>query len=225
MVRVEAGVVNEHWSMDFVSDALFDGRRFWVFAVVDNFSRECLGVCLGQSLRGEQAVTLLKRIQMKRRAPKSIRLDNRPEFISKSLELWAPIEKGISLDFSRPGKPTDSAFIESFYGRLRGEYLSVNWFLSLEDARDKIISWRRDCNEFRPHSSLGDKTPSKFARSGLARQAQWNAGMLTGCPEQFWRIPNDSKALTGSSTNIGGKSGGALKNRGPTESGRAPDEE
>jgi putative transposase len=105
MVRVEAGVVNEHWSMDFVSDALFDGRRFRVFAVVDNFSRECLGVCLGQSLRGEQAVTLLKRIQMKRRAPKSIRLDNGPEFISKSLELWAPMRRASPLTSPGPESP------------------------------------------------------------------------------------------------------------------------
>ncbi len=76
VVRVEAGAVNECWSMDFVSDALFDGRRFRVFAVVDNFSRECLGACVGKSIRGEQVVALLERIRMKRSAPKSIRLDN-----------------------------------------------------------------------------------------------------------------------------------------------------
>lgn len=178
VVRVEAGAVNECWSMDFVSDALFDGRRFRVFAVVDNFSRECLGVCVGQSIRGEQVVALLERIQMKRRTPKSIRLDNGPEFISKSLDFWA-YQNSVTLDFSRPGKPTDNAFIESFHGRLRDECLSVNWFLSLEDARAKISSWRKDYNEFRPHSSLGGKTPSEFAQTGRASPTCSSAGILT----------------------------------------------
>jgi putative transposase len=76
LVRMEAGAVNECWSMDFVSDALFDGRRFRVLTVVDNFTRECLGACVGQSIRGDEVVDLLERIRMKRRAPKSIRLDN-----------------------------------------------------------------------------------------------------------------------------------------------------
>ena len=177
-VRMEAGGVNECWSMDFVSDALFDGRRFRVLTIVDNFSRECLGVCVGQSVRGDDVVALLEGIQMKRRAPKSIRLDNGPEFISKSLDLWA-YGNSVALDFSRPGKPTDNAIIESFHGRLRDECLSVNWFLSLEDARAKIRTWRKDYNESRPHSSLENKTPREFARSGLASQARWNAGMLT----------------------------------------------
>jgi len=178
VVRMEAGAVNECWSMDFVSDALFDGRRFRVLTVVDNFSRECLGACVGRSIRGDEVVDLLERIRIKRKAPKSIRVDKGPEFVSKSLDLWA-WQRDVALDFSRPGKPTDNAFVESFHGRLRDECLSVNWFLSLEDARAKISSWRKDYNEFRPHSSLGNRTPSEFARTGRARPACSNAGILT----------------------------------------------
>ena len=107
-----------------------------------------------------------------------LRSDNGPEFISKRLDFWA-YENSVALDFSRPGKPADNAIIESFHGRLRDECLSVNWFLSLEDARSKIKTWKKDYNEFRPHSSLGNKTPSEFARTGRARLACSNTRMLT----------------------------------------------
>ncbi|WP_162788127.1 integrase core domain-containing protein, partial [Chromobacterium haemolyticum] len=88
------------------------------------------------------------------------------EFISMALDQWA-YQQGVTLDFSRPGKPTDNAFIESFNGSLRDECLNVHWFLSLDDARDKIERWRQDYNEFRPHSSLGDQTPSEFRLTHL----------------------------------------------------------
>jgi putative transposase len=85
-----------------------------------------------------------------------------PEFVSKVLDRWA-YERGVTLDFSRPGKPTDNAFVESFNGRLRDECLDTHWFLSLEDARAKIEAWRRDYNAFRPHTALGHLTPQEFA--------------------------------------------------------------
>jgi putative transposase len=97
--------------------------------------------------------------------PERIYLDNGPEFISKALDLWA-YQAGVTLDFSRPGKPTDNAYIESFNGSFRDECLNVNWFLSMEDARTKIEAWRQEYNEFRPHSSLGEKTPEQFLGSG-----------------------------------------------------------
>lgn len=92
-------------------------------------------------------------------------LENGPEFISKALDLWAYQAKA-TIDFSRPGKPTDNAYIESFNGSFRDECFNVNWFLSMEDARVKIEAWRRDYNSFRPHSSLADKTPEQFMESG-----------------------------------------------------------
>lgn len=150
------------WSMDFVSDALFDGRRFRALTLVDNFTRECLAIETAQSLRGEDVVSVLARIGITRGLPKRIQVDNGPEFISMALDRFA-YERGIVLDYSRPGKPTDNPFIESFNGSLRDECLNTHWFLSLDDARDKIESWRRDYNHFRPHSSLANRPPALFA--------------------------------------------------------------
>jgi len=93
--------------------------------------------------------------------PERIQCDNGSEFISKEVDRWA-YENGVTLDFSRPGKPTDNPYIESFNGKFRDECLSVNWFLSLEDAKSKIESWKDDYNYFRPHSSLNDLSPQEF---------------------------------------------------------------
>jgi len=161
--RAEITGLNECWAMDFVTDTLYDGRRFRALTIVDNFSRECLGIKADQSIRGQHVVELLERICFYRGTPGTIRVDNGPEFISKALDQWAH-ENGVTLDFSRPGKPTDNAFIESFNGSFRDECLNINWFQSLNDARAKIETWRKEYNEFRPHSSLGDSTPRDFAR-------------------------------------------------------------
>ncbi len=93
------------------------------------------------------------RITSKRDAPRTIRVDNGPEFISKALDRWT-YENGVTLDFSRPGKPTDNAFVESFNGRLRDECPNTHWLLLLEDAQAKIKAWRWGYNESRPHTAL-----------------------------------------------------------------------
>lgn len=90
--------------------------------------------------------------------PKAIRVETGPEFVSRDLDLWAH-QRGVTLDFSRPGKPTDNAFAESFNGKVRAECLNTAWFMSLADARSKCEAWRRDYNEHRPHSGIGDKCP------------------------------------------------------------------
>ena len=150
---------NQCWSMDFVMDALFDGRRFRALTIVDNYSRECLEIEVGQSLKGEDVVRVMERMKLVRGVvPRRIKVDNGSEFISKTLDKWA-YENNIILDFSRPGKPTDNAFIESFNGSFRDECLNVNWFLSLEDAREKIQAFKEEYNHFRPHSALGNLTP------------------------------------------------------------------
>jgi putative transposase len=94
--------------------------------------------------------------------PTSIRVDNGPEFISKRLDLWA-YWNSVKLDFSRPGKPTDNAFVESFNGKFRGECLNEHWFMSQEDAQREFELWRDDYNRHRPQSSLGNWSPSEFA--------------------------------------------------------------
>ena len=162
-----AFAINEVWSADFVADALFDGRKLRMLTVVDCYTRECLAIDVGQSLKGEDVVDSLNRICGQRGLPRTIKTDNGSEFISKVMDKWA-YEHGVELDFSRPGKPTDNARVESFNGRLRQECLNANWFLSLDDARAKIDAWRTYYNQSRPHSALDWSTPTEFARrSGL----------------------------------------------------------
>ncbi|EBR9943378.1 IS3 family transposase [Salmonella enterica subsp. enterica serovar Krefeld] len=157
--------VDQCRSMDFVSDNLFNGRRFRALTVVDNFSRECLAIHAGKSLKGEDVVRIMEALRVPdKRLPVRIQTDNGSEFISKSLDKWA-YEHGVTMDFSRPGKPTDNPFIESFNGSLRDECLNIHWFLSLEDAQEKPDNWRREYNHERTHSSLNDMTPAEFIRS------------------------------------------------------------
>lgn len=171
--RVERPAVNgpnEVWSMDFVSDALFDGRRLRALTLLDIYTRESLAIEVDKGITGEDVADILRRIVARRGAPARIRLDNGPEFVSNALDRWA-YENGVTLDFSRPGKPIDNAYVESFNGRLREECLNAHWFLSLDDARDKIEAWRRFYNESRPHTALGGQTPNEFALSAGLRTA------------------------------------------------------
>ncbi|MBE0651736.1 MAG: IS3 family transposase [Bacteroidales bacterium] len=159
--RITLEKVNQCWSMDFVSDQLSDGRRFRVLTVIDNYSKKCHALEVGQSLKVSDVVRVLDRVKFKYGAlPERIQMDNGSEFISKDLDKWA-YENHVTLDYSRPGRPTDNAFIESFNGSLRDECLNTNWFLSLSDARDKLECWLRDYNTYRPHSSLQGLTPDE----------------------------------------------------------------
>jgi len=151
------------WSMDFVADQLFNGRRIRALTIVDNYSRECLNITVSYSLKGVDVVAVMSYLkEYLGRKPRRIKVDNGSEFISKELDKWA-YENGVILDFSRPGKPTDNALIESFNGSLRDECLNIHWFMSLEDAQEKIEEWRKDYNEFRPHSALDNMTPNEFS--------------------------------------------------------------
>jgi putative transposase len=157
----EAQRLNELWAMDFMQDALFDGRRVRILTIMDIYTRECLRIEVDTSIRGQRVVAALGQIASMRGLPENIIVDNGPEFISNVLDAWA-YERGIKLHFTRPGKPVDNAFMESFNGRLRDECLNQNWFMSMEHARRVIEEWRVDYNKARPHSSLGDLTPEEF---------------------------------------------------------------
>ncbi len=143
--RVEACQANETWAMDFVHDQLATGRKLRVLTIVDTFSRYSPAVDPRFSYRGEDVVQTLERICRQTGYPKTIRVDQGFEFISRDLDLWA-YQKDVELDFSRPGKPTDNAYIESFNGKFRAECLNTHWFMSLDDARSKMEEWRRDYN-------------------------------------------------------------------------------
>lgn len=160
-IRPTATAPNECWSMDFVSDQLFDERRLRVLTLVDNHTRESLALHCGQRIGGMDVVGVLEGVTKEKGYPKRIKVDNGPEFISKDLDRWAYWNK-VELDFSRPGKPSDNAMIEAFNSRFRQECLNEHWFLSLEDAQKKIEAWRIEYNSERPHSALDYQTPDEF---------------------------------------------------------------
>ena len=154
--------VNQAWSMDFVSDQLVDGRRIRALTIVDVFSREALAIEVGQRMRAENVVEVCNRLVARRGKPKRVFVDNGSEFSGRMFDLWA-YHHGVRIDFSRPGKPTDNCFIETFNGSLRDECLNVHWFETLEEAKARIEAWRRDYNESRPHQALQEQTPNEFA--------------------------------------------------------------
>jgi putative transposase len=150
---------------------LADGRSCRVLTVVDQWSRSNPTLEPAFSIRGQDVAAALDQAIEVHGAPRSITVDHGTEFMSLALEDWA-YQRGVALDFTRPGKPTDNGHIESFNGRLRDECLNVHQFLSLADARTKIEDWRCDYNQVRPHSSLGHLTPSEFL---IQRQGQRTA--------------------------------------------------
>jgi putative transposase len=160
---------NEGWSIDFVADQLQDGRRFRALTIVDVFTRECVAIEVGQSLRGEDVVRTLNRLKHEGRTPKLLFCDNGSEFSGQAMDLWA-YQNGVKIDFSRPGKPTDNAFIESFNGTFRDECLNIHWFETLAEARQLIEGWRQEYNGSRPHRALKDRTPSEFASEHAANR-------------------------------------------------------
>jgi putative transposase len=158
---------NERWSMDFVTDSLVTGRRFRALAIIDDFSKESPAIEVDTSIGGARVVQVLERLEELRGLPEMITTDNGPEFTGRALDEWA-YRKGVKLNHIRPGKPIENAFAESFNGRLRDECLNENWFLSLKHAREVIENWRKDYNEFRPHSSLDGLTPQEYlANNGV----------------------------------------------------------
>jgi putative transposase len=158
---------NQEWALDFVHDAVECGRTIRVLSVVDAFTRECLALEVDTSFASRRVTRVLDAIIAERERPAAIRCDNGPEFTSRHFLAWC-VERQIELIHIQPGKPTQNGRIESFHGRLREECLRVSWFQNLFDARRKIVSWRIDYNEQRPHSSLGYKTPKEFAAAQAA---------------------------------------------------------
>jgi len=176
--RTDAIRPNQCWSMDFMADELFDGKRLRLLTIVDNFSRVSPFIGVGFRYKGYDVVSALNLAVAQYGVPERIRVDNGPEFISKEVDLWA-YAHGVVLDFSRPGKPTDNAFIEAFNSRFRQECLNEHWFLSLEDATDKVDAWRFHYNEERPHSSLGYRSPAEH--QALIQDGR-EIGLQTGQP-------------------------------------------
>ncbi len=162
--RFAATAPNQAWSLDFIADQLQDGT---CFRGVDDprcvHPRRCSHPRRPESEGEKTWCTSVESTKAKERGvPKYLFCDNGSEFTSQAMDLWA-YQNGVKIDFSRPGKPTDNAFVESFNGTFRAECLNAHWFGSLTEAKHLIEEWRQEYNESRPHRSLGERTPSEFA--------------------------------------------------------------
>lgn len=156
--RAEAVGPNDVWAMDFVHDQLALGQNLRILTVVDTHSRFCPVLDARFSYRAEDVVQTLENVYSKVGYPRTIRADNGCEFVSRDLDLWA-YAKDVTLDFSRPGKPTDNGCTEAFNSKLRSECLNAHLFMSLADANEKLEDWRRHYNNDRPHSAIGHNVP------------------------------------------------------------------
>lgn len=154
---------NEVWSMDFVMDALFNGRRLKILTVVDDCTKEIVDLVADYGISGQYVVRVLDRAALFRGYPKAIRTDQGPEFTSRVFDQWA-YDKGVKLKLIQAGKPTQNAYIESFNGKFRDECLNEHWFHSLAHAQSIITAWKKDYNENRPHSMLDYQTPAEVAQ-------------------------------------------------------------
>lgn len=185
---------NRRWSLDFLSDALTDGRRFRILAVVDDFTRECLCLVADTSLSGRRVARELDAVIAERGRPQLCVSDNGTELTSMAILRWCQ-ETGIEWHYIAPGKPTQNAFIESFNGRLRDELLNETLFVSLAHARAALAAWRLDFNTVRPHSAIGNVPPADFAQAQRPCNATGRDAALIG---GFAPRPVAPPSLTGS---------------------------
>lgn len=152
---------NEQWGMDFVSDNLASGRRIRILTIFDLWDRSTPALEVDISLSGQRAVRVLECLRREGHLPRSLRTDNGPEFTSRALNAWAQ-KHGVHLEYSRPGKPTDNGFVESFNGRLRDECLNQNIFVTLAETQRILEEWREDYNGNRPHGALEWQSPEAY---------------------------------------------------------------
>lgn len=181
-IRAALGGPNQRWTMDFVSDTLSSGRRFRCLTVLDEHTRECLAIHVAHSIPAVRVIDVLEALRAERGLPEVIITDNGSEFTSRAFDAWA-YARGVKIEYIQPGKPVQNAFIESFNGTLRDDCLNLHWFLSLIDAKRTIEDWRRDYNDFRPHSSLGGLTPSEFGGNQSGAEKQLTTTISSAVPQ------------------------------------------
>ena len=182
---------NQRWSLDFLSDAFADGRRFRILAIVDDFTRECLALVPDTSLPGLRVVRELDALIAERGRPVMCVSDNGTELTGMAILRWSQSMQ-VEWHYIAPGKPQQNAFIESFNGRLRDELLNETIFTSLTHVRTALAIWKDDYNTVRPHSALGNLPPAVFAelsvpgmqRDGALRYVEGSAPRPVAPPSQ-----------------------------------------
>jgi putative transposase len=156
--------INQVWSIDFMSDSLWDGRKFRVLNIIDDYNREMLAMEADISLPALRVIRVLEFLQEFRGLPKMIRVDNGPEFISHALDEWCRKHE-ITLVYIQPGKPMQNGYVERCNGSVRKELLNANVFYTMDEVRAKIEEWMEDYNRDRPHESLGYRAPLDLLES------------------------------------------------------------
>ena len=182
---------NQRWSLDFLSDAFADGRRFRILAIIDDFTRECLALVPDTSLPGQRVVRELDAVIVSRGRPAMCVSDNGTELTGTAILRWSQ-ETRVEWHYIAPGKPQQNAFVESFNGRLRDELLNETLFISLAHACEALSFWQDDYNTVRPHSGLGNLTPEAYAkrsapgtqRDGALRCTEGSAPRPVASPSQ-----------------------------------------
>ena len=168
---------DQRWSMDFLRDVLADGRPYRIWTLVDDATREAPLLLVDRSLPAARVVEALDTLLLVRGRPAAIVCDHGPEFVSLALDQWAS-DHGIRLDFIRPGRPVENAFIESFNGKLRDECLNQHHFVSLAEAQTVIEAWKQEYNTERPHLGLGQRTPAEYAALFTPQEADLGTPIL-----------------------------------------------
>ncbi len=167
----QPGLINQVWSIDFMTDSFWNGRRFRMLNVIDDYNREVLAIETDTSLPALRVIRVLERLKETRGLPGMIRVDNGPEFISDKLDAWCKDHK-IQLVFIQPGKPMQNGFIERLNGSIRSELLNAYVFRTLSEVRDMADRWRQDYNNNRPHDALGNLTPTEYFELEQAHKNQ-----------------------------------------------------
>src|SRR3979490_1346278 len=170
---------NQRWSLDFLSDAFADGRRFRILAIVDDFTRECLALVPDTSLSGLRVARELNTLMASRGRPAMCVSDNGTELTGMAILRWSQ-ETSVDWHYIAPGKPQQNAFIESFNGRLRDELLNETLFMSLSHVREALAIWREDYNTVRPHSALGNLPPAIYAKLSANKATGRGAALCRG---------------------------------------------
>ena len=158
----KASSINDVWTLDFIHDSLVDGRQFKCLAILDEYTRENLALLVDRSITGDDVLNELSVLMGERGIPNCIRSDNGPEFISRKVRNWLG-DLGVETLFIEPGSPWQNGYVESFNSRFRDEFLNMEIFYSIKEARMLAAKWKEDYNERRPHSALNYMTPSQFA--------------------------------------------------------------
>ena len=161
--RVRAQQPNQVWSYDFIHDRLENGAGLKLLTVLDECTRECLGILVERSITATGVIGFLEALMLKRGQPEQVRSDNGPEFVAEALKGWLA-RMGIQTQYIEPGSPWENGHVESFHGKLRGGCLNREVFGNLLEAKVLVEAWRRQYNEQRPHSALGYQTPKAYAR-------------------------------------------------------------